>query len=99
MNMVISQDAWAEVCTEAHLVTNSNTAGNLNGKQSPDFSEHLKQYPKWAQNNSISCWRNCEVHVAEHTHAFWLCPRLKTFWGEVFDALNEVFQQHYLQQL
>lgn len=25
MNMVISQDAWGEVCTEAHLVTNSNT--------------------------------------------------------------------------
>lgn len=25
MNMVLQHDMWEEICTEAHLVTNSNT--------------------------------------------------------------------------
>lgn len=46
-----------------------------------------------SQSHSSSCWRNCGAHTANHTHIFWFCPKLKIFWGEVFDALKEVFQQ------
>ena len=46
-----------------------------------------------SQSHSSFCWRNCGAHPANHSHIFWFCPKLKTLWGEVFDALKELFQQ------
>ena len=75
MDIDISQEAWEEVCSEAHRATSSNTLSRM------------------SQSHSSSCWRNCGAHTANQSHIFWFCPKLKTFWEEVFDALKEVFQQ------
>lgn len=40
------------------------------------------------------CWRNCSTQIDNHAHIFWTCPKLRTFWEEVFEALIEVFYQN-----
>lgn len=48
---------------------------------------------------SNSCWRDCGTDISNHTHVFWSCLKLFTFWKDVFDALQHVFQQDIPQDL
>lgn len=90
-NMDISQDDWHDVCTEAHLVTNSNTWREFKWKIITRYFRTPAIVSKMGPRYPSSCWRNCGAHIANHTHIFWLCPKLTVFWREVFNALKEVF--------
>lgn len=41
-------------------------------------------------NVSDSCTR-CKQSPADHAHMFWSCPRLATFWSEIFNTLNTAY--------
>ena len=41
-------------------------------------------------NVSDSCNR-CHQSPADHSHMFWSCPRLTTFWSEIFTSLNRAY--------
>uniref|UniRef100_A0A3B3CV34 Uncharacterized protein n=1 Tax=Oryzias melastigma TaxID=30732 RepID=A0A3B3CV34_ORYME len=43
--------------------------------------------------NPDTCWRNCGTDLGTHTHIFWSCPKISSFWDDVFTALNDVFKQ------
>jgi len=92
MNTIISQNTWEEMCTEAHLVTNSNTWRELKWKTITRFFRTPEIVAKLGPTYSNLCWRNCG-RAANHTHIFWLCPKLNAYWGEVFDALKQICQQ------
>lgn len=92
-NKIILQDIWEKVCTETHLVTNSSTWREFKWKIITRFFRKPEITAKMGPKHSSSCWRNCEIHISNHTHIFWLCSKLSAFWREVFDTLKEVFQQ------
>ena len=46
---------------------------------------------KFGTAYSNKCLRNCGPHIGHQIHIFWSCPKLGTFWEEVFETLNEVF--------
>lgn len=91
-NMDISRDDWHDVCTEAHMVTNSNTWREFKWKIITRYFKTPAIVSKMGPQYPSSCWRNCGAHIANHTLIFWLCPKLSVFWREVFSALNEVFR-------
>lgn len=41
------------------------------------------------------CWRNCSTQIGNHTHIFWSCPKLRSFWDEVFELLKELFHYNF----
>ena len=36
------------------------------------------------------CWRQCGQMSANHTHVFWSCVKLKGFWDEVAQIIDDV---------
>lgn len=93
MNKNISLDTWKEICTEAHLATNSNTWKEFKWKVVTRFFRTPAITSKMGPALGSSCWRNCGTENANHTHIFLLCPKLSLFWKDVFDALREVFKR------
>ena len=75
MNKNISLDTWKEICTEAHLATNSNTWKEFKWKVTRFFRTPAIT-SKMGPALGSSCWRNCGNENANHTHIFWLCPKL-----------------------
>lgn len=51
---------------------------------------------KMGPSHSDKCWRNCGTQTGNHTHISWACPKLKTFWADVFEALRLVFKQSFM---
>lgn len=96
-NREISVDTWKEICTEAHLATNSNTWREFKWKVITRFFRTPTITSKIGPAHCNSCWRNCGTENANHTHIFWLCPKLNPFWKDVFDALREVFKRNIPQ--
>lgn len=95
----ISQDTWMEVCTEAHLATNSNTWREFKWKVITRVFRTPVITAKMNPACPSSCWRDCGTNIPNHTHVFWSCPKLSIFWKDVFDALRQVFQQDIPQDL
>ncbi len=93
MNNDIAVDTWEEICTEAHRATNSNSWREFKWKVITRFFRTPEITAKMGLKRCGSCWRNCGKDNANHTHIFWLCPKLSLFWKEVFDALKAVFKQ------
>lgn len=62
MNTDIPQNMWEEICTEAHLVTNSNTQREFKWKViTPEI------VAKMGPTLSNKCWRNCGTQSGNHT--------------------------------
>ena len=78
MNMVIPQNTWQGMCTEAHLATNSNTWREFKWKIITRFFRTPEIVAKMGPTHSNLCWRNCGTRSANHTHTFWLCPKFNT---------------------
>lgn len=94
MNADISLDTWTEICREAHQMTNGNIWRELRWKVIMRYFRTPQITAKWVLASSDKCWRNCGPQSGNHTHIFWSCPKLSTFWKEVLDALREVFHQN-----
>lgn len=95
MNTDIPQDIWEEICTKAHLVTNSNIWREFKWKVITRFFRTPEIVAKMGPTHSNKCWRNCGTQIGNHTHIFWTCPKSRTFWERVFEALKEVFHQNF----
>lgn len=78
------------VCTEAHLVTNTNTWREFKWKTVFWFFRTQKIVSTMGPTHPSSCWRNCGTCTADHIRIFWQCPNL-SYWRKVFVALKEVF--------
>ena len=52
---------------------------------------------KMGPTYSNICWRNCGTQIGNHTHIFWTCTKLSTFWTEIFEALKIIFRQNLIE--
>ena len=91
INSNISHDMWEEICTEVHMVTNSNVWREFKWKVVMRFFRTPEITAKFSTTHSNKCWRNCGPHIGNQTHILWLCPKLEAFWKEVFETLNKIF--------
>ena len=46
---------------------------------------------KFDRNRSNLCWRNCQ-QIGDHTHIFWDCPVLKTFWTGIQTEIHSILK-------
>ena len=97
MGIDISPDKWEETCSEAHLVTNSNTWREFKWKVITRFFRTPVIVAKMGPTHSNRCWRECGAHIGNHTHIFWNCPKLRLFWRRISEALTEVFGQNFTE--
>ena len=44
---------------------------------------------KFSQSQE-QCWRQCGNMNAHHSHIFWLCPKIQTFWGNVCTTVAKI---------
>jgi len=44
---------------------------------------------KFSQSQE-QCWRQCGNMNADHSHIFWLCPKIQTFWGHVCTTMAKI---------
>lgn len=51
----------------------------------------MVQHRRHRTGNS-ECWRQCQADNAGHFHIFWSCPRLKTYWKNVHQTIENVFR-------
>lgn len=71
LNVDISEDTWDEICTGAHLVTNSNSWREFKWKVIMRFFWTTIIVAKMGPAYSNTCWRNCGMQIGNHTHIFW----------------------------
>lgn len=90
INTHISDPLWEDMCTEAHMVTNSNSWREFKWKVITRFFRTPEIVAKMNPVNLDICWRNCGSQVGNHTHIFWSCPIISSFWDDVFAALNTI---------
>lgn len=94
LGIEVTPDTWEGICSEAHLVTNSNTWREFKWKVISRFFRTPQIVAKMGPNHSNKCWRGCGAYIGNHTHIFWTCPKLRLFWREISEALGEVFGQN-----
>ena len=91
MQQEISKENWELICSEAHLVTSSNTWREFRWKVLTRFFRTPHIVAKMGPTHSNKCWRSCGAHIGNHLHIFWACPKLRPFWDEVYKVLAVVF--------
>ena len=64
----ISPDTWEDICSEAHLVTNSNTWREFKWKIITRFFRTPVIVAKMGPTHSNICWRQCGENVGNHIH-------------------------------
>ena len=90
MHQEVSMENWDIICSEAQLVTGSNTWREFKWKV---FARYFRTHivAKMGPTHNNKCWRSCGVHIGIHLHIFWACPKLRSFWDEVYKVLAVVF--------
>ena len=66
------------------------SGGSLDGKILLDFFFTPAQ--KRHQGSGINCWRMCGSDKANLYHLFWDCPKLMSYWHDIHDCLEYIFQ-------
>ena len=91
MQQEISRENWEVICTEAHLVTSSNTWRDFKGKVFTRYFRTPHVVAKMDPTHSNKCWRSSGAHTGNHLHMFWACSKLRPFLDEEYKILTEVF--------
>ena len=93
----ISQEDWADACSEAHKVTNSNSWREYQWKIISRFFKTPLLTARAGTTPTSECWRQCGDQVGNHTHIFWTCPKLRQFWNTVYRDINRIFDMQIPQ--
>ena len=91
MHQAISRGNWEIICSEAHFVTSSNTWREFKLKFFTRYFRTPQIVAKIGPTHNNKCWRSCGAHIGNHLHIFWACPKLRSFWDEVYKVLAVVF--------
>ena len=86
----MSEETWGEICSFQWSSTNSTEWREHCWKNVVRFfkTPHLEKY---STKNSM-CWRQCGSRAANHSHIFWGCPKLSSYWKGVHKTLCTVFK-------
>ena len=89
LNVVIDDDSWENICSRCHKGIGSQLYKEFDWKVKTRFFRTPLITFVSKNNPSNKCWRNCGM-VGDHTHIFWDCPKLQTFWKNVKEELEKI---------
>uniref|UniRef100_A0A3B5ADU2 Reverse transcriptase zinc-binding domain-containing protein n=1 Tax=Stegastes partitus TaxID=144197 RepID=A0A3B5ADU2_9TELE len=89
LNVEISEQMWLDMWKTTQTTTQSHSWREFTWKNQIRFfitpkitSKHKKiQQP---------CWRLCDNMNTNHTHIFWNCMKIQSFWGRIHSVLCKV---------
>lgn len=79
-------------------MTSSNIWQEYKWKVITRFFKTPELTAKYNTGNPDTCWRNCGSEIGTHTHIFWSCPNIQTFWDDIFTAIGTVFKRTFIKE-
>ncbi|KAM7369499.1 hypothetical protein PAMP_000739 [Pampus punctatissimus] len=89
LNAIIDDNSWENICSRCHKGVGSQLYKEFDWKVKIKFFRAPLTTFVSKNNPSNKCWRNCGM-VGDHTHIFWDCPKLQTFWKNVKKELEKI---------
>ena len=91
LNTRIKEDEWTNMCITQHATTSSRIWKEFGWKNltryfiTPELkSKQIRQHQP--------CWRMCSNSVATHTHIFWECNKIQSFWEKINDSIKDILE-------
>ncbi len=92
LNKIIEDETWETICTECHKGINSHNWKEFDWKTKTRFFRTPLVISKFVNSpEAEKCWRGCGK-VGDHTHIFWECPKIFTFWQGVKVEIMKILQ-------
>uniref|UniRef100_A0A8C5BXC6 Reverse transcriptase domain-containing protein n=1 Tax=Gadus morhua TaxID=8049 RepID=A0A8C5BXC6_GADMO len=88
----LKEEDWENIYGTIHKTTNSRFWREYAWKIYTRFFITPKIQSKFKTSNSSECWRNCGENNADHSHVFYFCPSLNTFWKLITNSISNIFQ-------
>lgn len=90
LNIIIEDEEWETICNGCHKDINSNMWKEFDWKTKTRFFKTLLVISKFVDNPAtMYCWRGCGM-VGDHSHIFWDCPRILSFWIEIKKEIDTI---------
>ena len=87
----ISPIDWEQMCKNIHETTNSNYWKEFAWKIIIRYFRTPLIQSKYKCNLTSSCWRKCGEQIAHHSHIFWSCKVLGSFWEDSITEVSNIF--------
>lgn len=90
MDVELSKDDWQAICITQQTTTSSKGWRQFGWKNIIRFfiTPHIQSKHSNIQQH---CWRKCGDLPASHSHIFWSCIKIQTFWEGVIKILENIF--------
>ena len=89
INTEISLEQWDNICKTIHTTSCSAHWREFNWKNIVRYFVTPKQQLR-INSASSNCWRDCGEDNAHHTHIFWSCIKIKSYWTEVGHKIEQI---------
>uniref|UniRef100_A0A672H408 Reverse transcriptase domain-containing protein n=1 Tax=Salarias fasciatus TaxID=181472 RepID=A0A672H408_SALFA len=89
LGIVITPEQWTNIINTQITTTGSHTWRDFSWKNCMRFFITPQQKSKQT-GTQPKCWRGCGNEKANHSHIFWECPMLQTFWESVHAIIKSV---------
>lgn len=86
----ISDDQWSDVLNLVHTSSICARHGLLQCKVLHRAHFTNAKLAQMFPDRSDACNR-CNQSPADHLHMFWTCPRLDTFWSDIFGTIEQAY--------
>ncbi|CAJ1058984.1 unnamed protein product [Xyrichtys novacula] len=90
LGIELSESDWQTMLKTQHTSTSSKTWREFGWKNLTRLfiTPKIKNKQLGQQQH---CWRQCGQLNANHSHIFWSCTKIQTFWDEVLRVMGKVF--------
>lgn len=90
LNIIIEDGEWETICNGCHKGINSNMWKEFDWKTKTRFFRTPSVISKFVDNPAaMYCWRRCGM-VGDHSHIFWDCPKILSFWLEIKNEIDKI---------
>ena len=92
LNTIVNDETWENVCTACHRGIGSQLWKEFDWKVKVRFFRTPLVTSTFKNSSGNKCWRNCGM-VGDHTHVFWDCPKIRTFWKNIKEELEKILDK------
>uniref|UniRef100_A0A3B5QUX2 Reverse transcriptase domain-containing protein n=1 Tax=Xiphophorus maculatus TaxID=8083 RepID=A0A3B5QUX2_XIPMA len=82
LGVIITEDDWLSMCVTQQTSTSSKRWKEFGWKCLIRYFI-TPQITSRHRGEEQQCWRQCGHQNANHSHVFWSCPKLATYWDEI----------------
>uniref|UniRef100_A0A8C7WYM9 Reverse transcriptase domain-containing protein n=1 Tax=Oryzias sinensis TaxID=183150 RepID=A0A8C7WYM9_9TELE len=93
LNQKITEEDWFKMCLTQCSSTSSQIWKEFAWKNLTRYFI-TPQIKSRQLKNLQACWRQCGSQEGNHTHIFWSCPKLLSFWNDVTTVIKNVIGYH-----